>query len=120
MAVSKASAKWTGNLKDGAGSMKGGTGFFDAPFTFLSDDERWALGHVLSQAVIQKSRFLECRDRFGIEAIDLREHPPVLRSQQIAALAKEQVHTPSIIFQSRGSMLHAKRHFRRLGFDLEF
>ena len=36
MAVSKASAKWTGNLKDGSGSMKGGTGFFDAPFTFLS------------------------------------------------------------------------------------
>jgi osmotically inducible protein OsmC len=36
MAISKASAKWTGTLKEGSGSMKGGTGFFDAPFTFLS------------------------------------------------------------------------------------
>ena len=36
MAISKASAKWSGNLKDGKGSMKGGTGYFDAPFTFLS------------------------------------------------------------------------------------
>ena len=36
MAISKASAKWSGTLKEGNGSMKGGTGFFDAPFTFLS------------------------------------------------------------------------------------
>lgn len=36
MAISKASAKWNGTLKDGSGSMKGDTGFFDAPFTFLS------------------------------------------------------------------------------------
>jgi len=36
MAISKASAKWTGTLKEGTGSMKGGTGYFDAPFTFLS------------------------------------------------------------------------------------
>ena len=36
MAISKASAKWSGTLKEGSGSMKGGTGFFEAPFTFLS------------------------------------------------------------------------------------
>ena len=36
MAVSKASAKWTGTLKEGVGSMKGGSGHFDAPFTFVS------------------------------------------------------------------------------------
>jgi lipoyl-dependent peroxiredoxin len=36
MAVSKASARWTGTLKEGAGTMKGGNGFFEAPFTFLS------------------------------------------------------------------------------------
>ena len=36
MAVSKASAKWTGTLKEGAGSMKGASGHFDAPFTFVS------------------------------------------------------------------------------------
>ena len=36
MAVSKASAQWKGTLKEGSGSMKGGNGFFEAPFTFLS------------------------------------------------------------------------------------
>ncbi len=36
MAVSKASARWTGTLKEGSGSVKGGNGFFEAPFTFLS------------------------------------------------------------------------------------
>jgi osmotically inducible protein OsmC len=36
MATSKASAKWTGTLKEGNGSMKGASGFFDAPFTFVS------------------------------------------------------------------------------------
>jgi osmotically inducible protein OsmC len=36
MAISNARARWTGTLKEGSGSMKGGSGFFDAPFTFLS------------------------------------------------------------------------------------
>jgi osmotically inducible protein OsmC len=36
MAVSKASATWTGTLKEGSGNVKGGTGGFDAPFTFAS------------------------------------------------------------------------------------
>jgi osmotically inducible protein OsmC len=36
MATSKASAKWTGTLKEGNGSMKGASGFFDAPFSFVS------------------------------------------------------------------------------------
>src|SRR6476469_6748976 len=36
MATSNARAKWTGTLKEGSGVMKGGNGFFEAPFTFLS------------------------------------------------------------------------------------
>jgi lipoyl-dependent peroxiredoxin len=36
MAVSKASARWTGTLKEGSGTMKGGNGFFEAPFSFVS------------------------------------------------------------------------------------
>ena len=36
MAVAKASARWTGTLKEGSGSVKGGNGFFEAPFTFAS------------------------------------------------------------------------------------
>ncbi len=44
MAVSKAQAKWTGTLKEGAGSMKGASGHFDAPFTFVSRFEGAATG----------------------------------------------------------------------------
>ena len=44
MAVSKAQAKWTGTLKEGAGTMKGGSGHFDAPFTFVSRFEGAASG----------------------------------------------------------------------------
>jgi len=36
MATAKASAQWKGTLKEGSGSMKGGNGFFEAPFTFKS------------------------------------------------------------------------------------
>lgn len=44
MAVSKAHAKWTGTLKEGAGTMKGASGHFDAPFTFVSRFEGAATG----------------------------------------------------------------------------
>jgi lipoyl-dependent peroxiredoxin len=36
MAIAKASAQWKGTLKEGSGTMKGGNGFFETPFTFLS------------------------------------------------------------------------------------
>jgi osmotically inducible protein OsmC len=36
MAISKASAIWTGNLKEGKGNMKGASGHLDAPFTFAT------------------------------------------------------------------------------------
>ncbi|MFZ5892962.1 MAG: OsmC family peroxiredoxin [Myxococcota bacterium] len=44
MAISKASAKWSGTLKEGNGTMKGGSGFFDAPFTFVSRFEGGSQG----------------------------------------------------------------------------
>jgi len=36
MAISKATATWTGNLKEGKGTVKGAGGHFDAPFTFAT------------------------------------------------------------------------------------
>ena len=36
MAVAKAEASWTGTLKEGAGTMKGATGFLDGPYTYRS------------------------------------------------------------------------------------
>lgn len=44
MAVSKAHAKWTGTLKEGAGTVTGGSGHFSAPFTFVSRFEGAATG----------------------------------------------------------------------------
>ena len=44
MAVSKAQAKWTGTLKEGAGTVKGGTGHFDASYTFVSRFEGASTG----------------------------------------------------------------------------
>jgi osmotically inducible protein OsmC len=36
MAVQAASAEWKGSLKEGAGSMRTGSGAFEGPFTFVS------------------------------------------------------------------------------------
>ena len=36
MATSTASATWSGNLKDGKGSMKTGSGAFEVPFSFAT------------------------------------------------------------------------------------
>ncbi len=44
MAVSKAHATWTGTLKEGAGTMKGDSGHFNAPFTFVSRFEGASTG----------------------------------------------------------------------------
>ncbi|MEQ1759973.1 MAG: OsmC family peroxiredoxin [Vicinamibacterales bacterium] len=44
MAISKAHATWTGTLKEGAGTMKGDSGHFNAPFTFVSRFEGASTG----------------------------------------------------------------------------
>ncbi|MES1205220.1 MAG: OsmC family peroxiredoxin [Pseudomonadota bacterium] len=44
MTISKAQASWTGNLKEGTGSVKGGSGKLDAPFTFATRFEGAAGG----------------------------------------------------------------------------
>jgi osmotically inducible protein OsmC len=44
MATAKAQAKWTGTLKEGNGSVKGGSGLFEAPFTFASRFEGASAG----------------------------------------------------------------------------
>lgn len=44
MATAKASAKWTGTLKEGAGTMAGASGHLDAPFTFATRFEGAAGG----------------------------------------------------------------------------
>ena len=44
MAVAKAEANWTGTLREGAGTMKGASGFLDGPYTYRSRFEGDAAG----------------------------------------------------------------------------
>ena len=44
MATAQAQARWTGTLKEGAGSMSGGSGHLNAPFTFATRFEGAAGG----------------------------------------------------------------------------
>jgi lipoyl-dependent peroxiredoxin len=44
MAIAKAQARWTGTLKEGAGSMSGASGHLKAPFTFATRFEGAAGG----------------------------------------------------------------------------
>ena len=44
MATARAQAKWTGTLKEGAGSMSGASGHLNAPFTFATRFEGAAGG----------------------------------------------------------------------------
>lgn len=44
MAISKASAEWTGDLKAGKGSVEGGSGKLQAPFTYATRFESAAGG----------------------------------------------------------------------------
>jgi len=44
MATAKAQARWTGTLKEGAGSMSGASGHLSAPFTFATRFEGAAGG----------------------------------------------------------------------------
>lgn len=42
--MAKATARWTGTLKEGSGTMQGASGHFQAPFTFKSRFEGEATG----------------------------------------------------------------------------
>jgi osmotically inducible protein OsmC len=74
MAVSKASAKWSGTLKGGSGSMKGGTGFFEAPFTFLSRFEGAKTGTTPEELI--GAAQAGCFSMFLAAQLEAAGHPP--------------------------------------------
>ena len=74
MAVSKAQAKWTGTLKEGAGTMKGGSGHFDAPFTFVSRFEG-ASGGTNPEELIGAAQ-AGCFSMFLAAQLTTAGHPP--------------------------------------------
>lgn len=75
MAVSKASAKWTGTLKEGNGSMKGASGHFDAPFTFVSRFEGAATGTNPEELI--GAAQAGCFSMFLAAQLTNAGHPPV-------------------------------------------
>ena len=74
MAVSKASAKWAGTLKEGAGSMKGASGHFDAPFTFVSRFEGAATGTNPEELI--GAAQAGCFSMFLADQLTTAGHPP--------------------------------------------
>jgi lipoyl-dependent peroxiredoxin len=74
MAISQASAKWTGTLKEGAGSMKGANGFFEAPFTFLSRFEGKKTGTTPEELIGAANA--GCFSMFLAAQLTAAGHPP--------------------------------------------
>ena len=74
MAISKASAKWSGTLKEGSGTMKGDTGFFEAPFTFLSRFEGARTGTTPEELIGAANA--GCFSMFLAAQLSAAGHPP--------------------------------------------
>lgn len=74
MAVSKAHAQWTGTLKEGAGTMKGDSGHFSAPFTFVSRFEG-AAGGTNPEELIGAAQ-AGCFSMFLAAQLTAAGHPP--------------------------------------------
>ena len=74
MAVSKASAKWTGTLKEGAGTMKGASGHFNAPFTFVSRFEGASTGTNPEELI--GAAHAGCFSMFLAAQLTTAGHPP--------------------------------------------
>ena len=74
MAISKASAKWTGTLKEGAGSMKGDTGSFEAPFSFHSRFEGGRTGTTPEELIGAANA--GCFSMFLAAQLTAAGHPP--------------------------------------------
>jgi osmotically inducible protein OsmC len=72
MAVSKAQAKWTGNLKEGSGSVKGTA--FEAPFTFASRFEGSGKGTTPEELI--GAAHAGCFSMFLAAQLSNAGHPP--------------------------------------------
>jgi osmotically inducible protein OsmC len=74
MATSKANAKWTGTLKEGSGTMKGASGFFEAPFSFLSRFEGGSNGTNPEELI--GAAHAGCFSMFLAAQLTTAGHPP--------------------------------------------
>lgn len=74
MAVSKAHATWTGTLKEGKGSIKGESGYFEAPFSFTSRFEGTG-GGTTPEELIGAAQ-AGCLSMFLAAQLTTAGHPP--------------------------------------------
>jgi osmotically inducible protein OsmC len=74
MATAKATATWNGTLKEGSGTMKGGNGFFDAPFSFLSRFEGGTKGTNPEELI--GAAHAGCFSMFLAAQLTTAGHPP--------------------------------------------
>jgi len=74
MAIAKASAKWTGTLKEGNGTMKGASGSFDTPFSFVSRFEGGSKGSNPEELI--GAAHAGCFSMFLAAQLTTAGHPP--------------------------------------------
>ena len=74
MTISKAKATWNGTLKEGKGSVKGTSGFFEAPFTFASRFEGAAGGTTPEELI--GAAHAGCFSMFLAAQLSNAGHPP--------------------------------------------
>jgi osmotically inducible protein OsmC len=74
MATAKAQARWTGTLKEGAGSMSGASGHLNAPFTFATRFEG-ATGGTNPEELIGAAQ-AGCFSMFLAAQLTNAGHPP--------------------------------------------
>jgi osmotically inducible protein OsmC len=74
MTISKAKASWNGTLKEGKGSVKGNSGFFEAPFSFASRFEGAAGGTTPEELI--GAAHAGCFSMFLAAQLSNAGHPP--------------------------------------------
>jgi osmotically inducible protein OsmC len=74
MTISKAKASWNGTLKEGKGSVKGTSGFFEAPFTFATRFEGAAGGTTPEELI--GAAHAGCFSMFLAAQLSNAGHPP--------------------------------------------
>ena len=74
MTISKAQASWTGNLNEGKGSVKGGSGHLEAPFSFATRFEGAAGGTTPEELI--GAAHAGCFSMFLAAQLSKVGHPP--------------------------------------------
>ncbi len=118
MAVSKAHAKWTGTLKEGAGSMSGASGHLNAPFTFATRFQG-AAGGTTPEELIGAAQ-AGCFSMFLAAQLTDAGHPPTSIETQATVhlgagptVTKIEVETVAVVPGVSADVFNAKVDFSK-------